>query len=111
MAITVTKLSRVHDGNRWTVCAQVAMSNSYVAGGEAITADQLGLSRIESLMASNAVQASGALQVSIAPILSGTSWKLAAAWDRTPAAAQPLAEVTAATDLSTYTCIVHAVGI
>ncbi len=112
MPVTVSALTPLGSiSNANVVTAAFTLDSSYDAGGEVITPAQLGLTRIDGILAGNAANASAANQVSVVGRNDAGTWKLAAAGDRAAAALSPLSQTNATENLSAYSGFLLAWGI
>ena len=103
MAAVATIKKKFKFGNGYCVVADVAMDSSYPTGGEAVSAEQLGLSALEFVL--------GAPSGGYVPEYDHASKKLKAYYgDNDNAADGPLAEVANATNLSAVTFRLMALG-
>jgi len=84
-------------------------ATSYVTGGDAITASQIKLGRIEFMPMAGAIATTGAA-TAILFVYNYVTGKIQAFWQTGAAAAAALPEVDAATDLSDYTALMVAEG-
>lgn len=98
-----TVISRVKTGNKWMVAARITMSSSYATGGDTIDPAKLGLSRIECIPTSPC-PASGSAAVHVES-------DYLTAPNKVKAYLQAGGEVSNATNLSTFSTIVTAIGV
>lgn len=101
MAVTVARLLNQVAGNKRHTVTAVTMDSSYVAAGEALTANQLGLGRVESAQVQNSGGLVGEYDISASKIL--------ARWTG-DATASVLAQPSSTTDLATVVFNVDAWG-
>lgn len=95
-------IARVKCGNKWMVAARITMSSSYATGGDTIDPSKLGLSRIDCIP-TTPCPATGSAAVHIELDSSN-------ALNKVKAYLQAGGQVNAATDLSTFSTIVTAIG-
>lgn len=111
MALTVTIIEKYSIGDRMEVVADVVFDSSYALGGEAVTAANFGFDLEIKHVACGVARSPLATDLAVVLDFDKANLKLVAFWgDNANAAAGPLVEVPATTNLSAYTARVVAKG-
>ena len=111
MAVTVTIIESYVIGDRQEVIADVLFDSSYPLGGEAVTAANFGFDLEIKHIVCGVARSPLATDLAVVLDFDRTAKTLIAFWgDNANAAAAPLIEVPAATNLSAYTARVVAKG-
>lgn len=111
MALTLTALYKGKFSDRRLHLYSVTFDSSYAAGGEAVTANDLGLDRIDVILPPVTITGHTVVWDSTASKLRSFVDGSTAAVTGSTAAGPVMAESTAGTDLSTVTGTIIAIGI
>jgi len=100
MALTFSSLNFSVAGNKRRTIGTVTFDTSYPTGGEAVTANQVGMGKIEQFLI--------AFPVSSTPAIRAADYDYTN--DKLRVYGENFAEIANATDLSTFSCKFEAVG-